>query len=254
MDLCLTADERSVCGCVTAATLDEEWKEFGPSINSAFEALLSRCVLGGDVVPWQILVCPPLRIMLSRALRNSLSVLLYPLSMQAVSNTFRAVFALRCGQREESLKWGLKAARNFVPQSSENAVLELPLLHAAVHEMEVLRRLGVTGEEYTKMHALVMHNAKVSHKQCCIWHHYHLACCVSPLPFPPQLWPLMAFLVSREATRPDFLVPFACLSLPFPPLRQQRQAPLKATSAPTTPELGGFAGYVGCFPNVFYAT
>ncbi len=65
---------------------------------------------------------------------------------QAISCTFRSVFAVKCGQSAVSIDWGLKALKAFGDVARDDYVLELPMIDVAVHVCEVLRRQGKDAE------------------------------------------------------------------------------------------------------------
>ncbi len=60
--------------------------------------------------------------------------------------TFRSVFAVKCGEPEASIDWGLKALKEYGDVTREDYVLELPMIDIVVHACEVLRRQGKDAE------------------------------------------------------------------------------------------------------------
>ena len=121
--------------------------------------------------------------------------------LQAAHCTFRAVFALKTRRREESVAWGLKAVRAF--GADEDTVLDIGVLDVAVHALEVLRRQGVV-EEVAPLQALLLRQA--------------------------QSWPVAVYLLAKEASRPDFLLPGPPLELPIPCKKLFRVAQLQGVS------------------------
>lgn len=185
----------------------------------------------------------------ARPLTPPHSAPLSPRSPQGALCAFRCIYCLKTGDRPGSIAWGLKAADAF-GCADPDALLDLSVIDAAVHTMEALRRQGHVSE-IVALRSLLMYQTKVrlaaiagrctlaiSHALICTCEHTlraHLPC-----PPTPQMFPIAAYIVAKNSTRPDFLLPFESAVMPFPPglyLRKHRPGQLPSPSPASATEV-----------------